>query len=627
MVKSEVNDSNGAALIAAISTFHTDGKDMLYAMSQLLLVCIGRDQSIDDIRAEFESWYKLKDVPSDVIRTMIRRLRSEKLISYKNIKSVNTKSINITDIGRERKERLIQSSSALSRELQDLIKDMMAFLKGNNYSIPQNPSRALILFIDQNMSFTSSTLTQMSNHKLKVDSGIAKYILHIERSDAKRFAFLQNMFFGRLYLSIMRVRSEFSKNIKFDDLRVFLDTNILLSSLGLHGEEAEVQAKDLLSLISKNNKAKTVVALDTVDEAKRLLNNAIGQISNYYAKVPVDSIYYQLRSKGYDVNKINLLIETLDDKIDEMGISVINIDVDQESKKYQDLSDNISVWARLFKRPKRPSTLAHDAAVMTYVSNERRGLKTKVIEKSRAIFVSPDTAVISVSKERARKYASFPLAITPIELISLLWIRDSGSKDIATSVMRQSIMAYVRERAISHSLWDKFICELGKAVDDRILSEEDVGIILASSETFEILADDEKDAPKRIINQEFIDKIHSDQREKSRISEKRALKIESVINRIKMISHKIATIISVTIGLLILISLAALFVWLVSFTGLESAVSIIPVGAFFITSLILLFTGNKIEFLNLLYKLRKYIYKKVKLVVEDRLKTTFGLNE
>lgn len=238
-------NSIGTILFAAVNTLYADGRDMLSAISQLMIVCIERNDSLDGIAKKFEEKYKMDNIPTGVVRTIAKRLKSEGLVEYSNIRSSSNANITLTSAGVSSRDRLLQSVSSLDRELNDLVEGMRDFFRSNGYRLPKNPAQEIINFIDQNMVLTSAILTRSDTGNFQISSNIAKYILYIEENDANRFKFLQNMFFGRLYLSIMKTRSEFSKNVKFDDIDFYIDTSILLSALNLHDEESNNQAHDL----------------------------------------------------------------------------------------------------------------------------------------------------------------------------------------------------------------------------------------------------------------------------------------------------------------------------------------------------------------------------------------------
>lgn len=619
-------NSIGTILFAAVNTLYADGRDMLSAISQLMIVCIERNDSLDGIAKKFEEKYKMDNIPTGVVRTIAKRLKSEGLVEYSNIRSSSNANITLTSAGVSSRDRLLQSVSSLDRELNDLVEGMRDFFRSNGYRLPKNPAQEIINFIDQNMVLTSAILTRSDTGNFQISSNIAKYILYIEENDANRFKFLQNMFFGRLYLSIMKTRSEFSKNVKFDDIDFYIDTSILLSALNLHDEESNNQAHDLIDLIINQPKARLFVARDTVDEARRLLNAASTQANNYIDGRPVGSIYYQLQRRGYNSNKINLLLETLDDRIESLGAQISEVRVNKDNDAYKNVASNINTWSDLLGHPKRTATLNHDATLIRHIQGVRGSSRSKILEKSRAVFISPDTAIISVSKDLAKSENTFPVALTPLETTGIIWLRNVGSSEVATSLMRQSIMAYVRERAIPHDLWEKFVGELNTAVNDNTISEEDVGIILASSETFEKLANNSD--TKTIINQDYINEIRSEQELNKLDAEKNKTKVDLVESRIDLIAKQVAVFINVVIWIMILALLLGVvflaanifsFDWIV---GIAIPAIMIPSGV--ISALLF---GKELKPFNLIYRLRQFLYLSTKNIIRNKLIVIFGLSE
>lgn len=615
-----MSEGDGVALFAAVKTFHTEGKDMLSAISQLVLASIEDGASIEKIRNTFELEYRTNNVPLDAIKTILKRLKHENLVSY-----TSQAKINLTLEGLSRQSALKQSVTALDREVTDLVQNMGEYFKGKGYPIPKKFSSLVIDFIDNNMALTSNVLAHTNTSQIKVESRIAEYILHVESSDSQRFGLLQNLFFGRLYLSVMRTRSDYAKNVKLDPMDAYLDTSILMSCLGLHDTEANEQAAELLKIIEGHEKIRAVVAEDTVNEARRLLNNFSSQGERYIASVPVHSIYYQLKQRGYDQNRVNLLLETLDERIEKLGIDIIDTRVERDSHAYKSIASKMSTWATLLEHPKRASTLDHDATVICHIAHIRKNISSKIFEKNKAIFVSPDSSVLSYAKEVSKSTSRFSLAITPLELTSVLWIRDIGGDAIATSVIRRSIMAYVRERAISHSLWEKFVEELEAAVGDNSISRQDVGIILASSETFELLATNKNDAIKTVLDPQYINRIHNKQDVIVSELEQNKTKIDATLSRVDRIARQCSAVCSVLLWGVLLAAAGYILYYLLNIADLDMILNIIVVTVFILSVICILILGKAFNFLEIILTIRRRIYQKVYSFIYDKLVRYFGL--
>ena len=95
----------------------------------------------------------------------------------------------------------------------------------------------------------------------------------------------------------------------------------------------------------------------------------------------------------------------------------------------------------------------------------------------------------------------------------------AGSENVANYVIRQSIMAYTREKLIDHNLWEKFVAELRKAREEDVLSEQDIALILASHNTGRLLAEKQYPAIKEIASQKNVNRL------KREIQDAKTLKI------------------------------------------------------------------------------------------------------
>mgnify|MGYP006877225361 FL=1 len=186
-------------------------------------------------------------------------------------------------------------------------------------------------------------------------------------------------------------------------------------------------------------------------------------------------------------------------------------------------------------------------------------MTSNLFEKSQQIFVTPDIAINAVSRNQAKKIHTYPLSISVIEIVSTLWMRHIGNEDIANSLIRQSIMAYVRERAISQSLWNKFIAAIEEAKNNNRLTRDDIAMIISDDETRRILAEKQDDAPEQLVSDSYIKSLRKIRESESRERESAINKVQNVEGYINKRSKKLASCVVKTIaGLLFVIVMSVI---------------------------------------------------------------------
>lgn len=553
-------------LFATIRTLHAQGNDLLSAICSLVLQSIEDGASIDSVQATFGANY-LTDIPLDSARTVLKRLKSYGFVEYGS----NFSNIKLTDTGRQEKSKLQKSVRDLRRDFTALVDDMRIFYINKKYSEPKNYEQELLLFIDQNIGYTSSIMRGSKHGTLKSANHVAEYFAHLEQSSPEKFKLLQNIFFGRVYINIIRTRDTYAKNIILDATKVYLDTNLLLSILGFHDDSSTKQAKELLDILRKTQKIDVLVFDETIIEARQLLQSAGKEMSRYSSRIPVDSIYYKLKVLGHTKESITILMENLENSINQEGIGIVTIPIiDEDSIDYKTLAADISSASTSLDRPKAGNALRHDARILSAIKILRKDMNSKLFEKSQQLFVTPDIAVNAVTHDLAKHEFKYPLSISVTEVVSTLWIRNLGDEKIATNIVRQSIMAYVRERAISHELWEKFMTAIEEAALQKRLSKDDIAILMSDEETSRILAEKQYDAPAQLVSDKHIKAIR-DTREKD-LKEKQLADgiIDRVSIRINSISSTVATICVVLLGIIISVLLAYVFYASVSIVGLDN---------------------------------------------------------
>ncbi len=543
-------------LIAAVRTLHSEGNDLLAAVSSLVLHCIDKEDSpLSEVKQRFQKAY-ITEIPEDMLRTILKRLKHKNLVEYES-KFSNIR-LKIPE-GVQRRSDLQDSTSSLQREFSSLIEGMKVYYASRKYPLPGNFEKELIDFIDQNIGDTSSLMSGSGvvgcNQKR-----VAGYIACIEKSDPAKFKLLQNVFFGRVYIDIIKTRSDYSKNVTLKPVKIYLDTNIILSVLGFDDKADKQRADELLQILRQTPKIELLVFDETVSEARQRIHYASNEMQTYSSNIAVDSLAFRLKRAGYTKESLVPMIENLETSITDQGIKIVPLPtINEESKVYKEVSESINSESVKLDRQKAPKTLRHDTLILCAIKALRENMTSNLFEKSQQIFVTPDIAINAVSRNQAKKIHTYPLSISVIEIVSTLWMRHIGNEDIANSLIRQSIMAYVRERAISQSLWNKFIAAIEEAKNNNRLTRDDIAMIISDDETRRILAEKQDDAPEQLVSDSYIKSLRKIRESESRERESAINKVQNVEGYINKRSKKLASCVVKTIaGLLFVIVMSVI---------------------------------------------------------------------
>lgn len=500
---------DNVALYAAIKTFHGKGHDMWSAVAALTLMIMPDEGSDNDVKHDFSIQYKL-DVPSDALKTVLTRLSRQGEIEYSH------GAIKITESGKTRRATLEKSVKAIRREYTQLNESFKLHLKNKHVKVEGDSSKVLLDFIDDNIGFASEVVASKKKAKqgnAVPSSIVADYIVSIESANPALFEILQNVFFGRLYMTLIKTRTEIDKNAKFSRLTVYFDTNVILDALNLHGGERHQSATEMLDVFKEfKDGIRLAIYDETYEETVNLLRSYTSQNRSFAQHIKVDHPLYELKARNIDRQDIILIIENLESKLALLGISIDTLPALDE-EKYQDTRSNISKVVDEIEGQKSSGALNHDAKIIEAIKAIRKNnrVKTDLLEKTRAIFLTSDQSLYYYSKRYAESSNNFPLAIRPVEIISLLWIKAIGSEGkFSGNLLRHAVMGYARERLISGQLWETFMNRLAEAQSKGVITEEDIGVILAADETEKLLSSNKANILDEIVNPDYIGKLRTE---------------------------------------------------------------------------------------------------------------------
>lgn len=614
-------DYDNLTLFATVKTLHTQGNDLLSAVCSLVLQCSEDGATVESLQLSFKNSY-LTDIPIESVKTVLKRLKADKYVDYGSRLS----AIRLTDLGKSEKNKLNDSIRSLRRDFEALVSDMRRFYENRNYSKPKNFEQELLLFIDQNIGYTSNIM-RGKGVSLKSATHVAEYFAYLEKGDPGKFRLLQNIFFGRVYINIIKTRDTYSKNITLGTTTVYLDTNLLLSILGFHDDLSTKQAKELLDILRGTQKIDVCVFDETIIEARQLLQSAGKQMAKYNNQIPVDSIYYKLKVLGHTKESVTILMEGLEERVAQEGIKVVSIPIiDEDSADYKAFAADIVSAATKIDRQKADRTLRHDARVINAIKILRKDMNSKLFEKSQQLFITPDIAVNSVTHSLAKEEFRYPLSISVTEIVSTLWMRNLGDDKIATNIVRQSIMAYVRERAISYDLWEKFMVAVEDAAQKKRLSKDDIAILMSDDDTSRILAEKQYDGPAQLVSDKHIKSIR-DARERDMAAKAAADRtLSSISSHVTRFSEIVATIVIVLIGVVISLILTMLAYAGINSFGLDNLSNGWTLAVVLFVIFVAVIFGVQLKMSHLI-KLRNRTKERIRESVEKISKKILGFGE
>jgi len=530
---------------ALVKTLLDRGEDYIDCFLPFVISVIPTNTftNLENIQAEFSETFNVNPPPQHVLETILRRAKKKGYITRKRERSV--KLYQLTTQGAEFVEKL-EANEEAERRLNALVEDLRCFLKDHGIELSLEDARSLLeTFIQQNLEPILEYINPyVPNVNVAAPTGtkasslIFEYIQNTEKSKPGHYRTFQDLVLGSL-ISILLYAGDSSSiselgTRKLKNCRVFLDTNFVLSLFELHSDEFVKPAKELFGLLKKQGFPISVFDF-TVDEICRVIGGYLSKANRYPITIRVDTLYSELRRKGWTKTDVHDFIINIESKLEQMDISIKTTGV--ELTTYQPRLPEMREKIRKYKPEQDLYHQNHDLAAIEQIKH-LRGSRRRKIEDAGAIFLTADMRLSKFCFDELghRESGTVCEAIPDRLLTTILWLKYPETEISLTSI----VAMHSRELFIKRSIWDKFYEVLrqlkieGKVSDNEIATLflhnyiEDVLVDMAEHEVESItpefvLAEVEKASRRTLTRfekilrqkeQEFIQKL-AEEREKA----------------------------------------------------------------------------------------------------------------
>jgi hypothetical protein len=266
---------------------------------------------------------------------------------------------------------------------------------------------------------------------------------------------VNRLFLGSIISSYLEMDIDDSK---LNEKQLLLDTNCIISLLGLHSEDSQNNCKLIID-IARTMKYKVEVLPFTIEETASLLLRIAGNLnsSTYFQSQDKNSIYYGCSRNGISSDGLVMIARKFPYRLsDEYGIIIVDKKIDEVLRGRALKSD---IYAKLKDRTNNPDGALHDAASLLYVRDKRKGTPNSFKDID-SWFVS-DTKGIS---ENAKiKHNNAPLIIRAEELLNVLWLTHPviDSRALSKNIVLKAISSTLTQSLPSK----KMLKEMDQTID------------------------------------------------------------------------------------------------------------------------------------------------------------------
>jgi len=517
-----------------VKTLYDKGKDYIDSFWPFVLNVIPLNKSlvpIDNIQNQVRVKYGL-DIPQHSLTAIITRAKRKGYVVQMERK------YSITDTG-IKYLAMLETEQQISRRVNELLGDAQRFLEQKHHlTFSPDEIRELIqAFVREHMEFLEqfvvsqdTSVTERTSPKMtrRDEAALLDYFTEVERAKPTIFETLRDIICGSIISAITCAQSLADPTKKLQNTKAYFDTNFVFSILGLHFDEFNQPAKELLKLMKASGAFDFKVFDYTVDEIVRVLRNYAEEQHMYVPNIKVGSIFSSLKSKGWSAGDMREFIVKLEDKLAELGIDLEYTNTDLPTYHPTNIQDRSNLAKYKPRQPELGQN--HDLAAIENIIQIRKR-PVRLIENAKAFFLTSD---IRLSRydflERGHKVRATICEVIPDRLLTnILWLKNPTL--IKEIPLNSIISMHSRELFIDREVWYRFYTIVHDLNKKGTIDEKDISILLYDAHIDEVLRTYTQEDASRIESAWVLNRIED---AKKRLDIERSLELKKKIAEQKL---------------------------------------------------------------------------------------------
>jgi hypothetical protein len=428
-------------------------------------------------------------IPQAALKAILSRAKRDGLVRKEHgVFKKNFEALEEADLGSVR-ESALREYAALVTQLAEFANQHF----GRDWTT-KDAEKALMSFVDVQIepilaaSVSGEKLLALPKSEGFGSVVVNRFVLEVASSDPSAFGYLETIVKGTVLASVVYLDEAFrSGTTHLGEVEIFLDTPFLLLALGFAAPELRDPCTETLELL-RHQGAKLRVFDHTVKEIEGVLDNAARCYRTAgKAEFPGDVIEFFL-SENLESSDVELLIAGLDERLSGFGIDRVvtpahteGLTLDETALEKR-LGDEIGYRNNVAKMK--------DLDSLTSIHRLRGGQPCHRIDSCKAIFVTTNTALVRSSRgffRDAYGVDGFPLCLSDSGLTAIVWLMEPReASDLPRKQMLANSFAALNP---SDKLWRRYLAEIRRLHAAGDLSDEDVGLLVFSSEARSELID------------------------------------------------------------------------------------------------------------------------------------------
>lgn len=366
---------------------------------------------ISDIKNEFDNLYKL-DIPYPMLKELLKTISIEIKKSNKgNMTLYKDFSYIIEQYTFEDYEETIQYKK---NKIQKLDQKFKNYIQDNAIISQYESELDLFKFIDRNRIKLSKILseTDLTVDNIPENADIEMdFIKHIRKNEIELYEILKDIYIGSIISAYIEVEQI---NAKDESMKFIVDTNFIISLMGLHPEEDVDTCNKIVDICNRIG-YKILISDITIEETEHILNKIIDSYDNgVLEKFHYNSTQNICERNSITKTDIQYLLRNFNKFLSEKNISIIYL---KQKYKNEIAIKNGELYKKIEKTNySDKNSILHDAIIIDYVSNKRNN-NAKNFADLKIWFLTE-----SKKFNEIRTKFKYSEAINTNELVNLLWL-------------------------------------------------------------------------------------------------------------------------------------------------------------------------------------------------------------
>lgn len=431
----------------------------------------------------FDEDYGLSKVYKGVFVNLLKRMSSLGIVSWdKNMSVVNTNKVieRIEESDNKPFEQTIEELcnrvSNFAKEFHsqeytndDIQKGLLNFFHNHDGDLLLEEKKLFNSLQKQNIGRTVHT---------KIKYIISQFVIWSKKNDSPSFGMMKNLSKGHAVTSIISMKDVANYVGKMKDVIIALDTPIIFNLLELNNESNYEIAKELMSILKKQN-CKFIIFNQHYQEIKKTFSSTIHLLhtKDYILSKSSRLLKYAVRN-NISASKLRAKMHQIDGLFEKWNIE-INTAPDYPQKYSEiDLNQLEELMVRRYNDTGKEldenlqKTLANDIDAVSYIYRIRGNNIATNLKNCQAILLTTNTALAFAS--RARGISSIehdiPVCMTDVLLSTVLWFNyPEGSDNVNEHVLLSECYKNI---TLSDEVLQRFYNEVKEINKTTPLTEE-----------------------------------------------------------------------------------------------------------------------------------------------------------